>query len=58
MDVEYMDILTRENLSPIKVAKMDLIYWSVRLSSRKERDGVKSVAGRHHYFSQLEVSLY
>ena len=58
MDVEYMDILTGEILSSIKVAKMDLIYWSVRLSSRKERDGVKSVAGRYHYFSQLKVSLY
>ena len=53
-----MDMLTGEILSSIKVAKMDLIYWSVRLSSRKERDGVKSVDGRDHYFSQLEVSLY
>ena len=53
-----MDILTGEILSSIKVAKMDLIYWSVRSSGRKERDGVKRMAGRYHYFSQLGVSLY
>ena len=36
-----MDILTVENLSSIKVANIDLINWSVRLSSRKELDELK-----------------
>ncbi len=28
MDIVYMDILTGGNLSSIKVANMDLIYWA------------------------------
>ena len=38
-----MDILTGGNLSLIKVDDMDIIYWSVRLSSRREGDRVKGV---------------
>ena len=40
MDIEYVDILTGKNLSSIYVANMELIYWSIRLSSRREGNGV------------------
>ena len=45
MDLGYtwLDILTGGNLSSIKVDDMDIIYWSVRLSSRREGDRVKGV---------------
>ena len=33
MDIQYVDILTGENLSSIQVANMDLIYWLVRSPS-------------------------
>ena len=36
-----MDILTGGNLSSIKLANMDLIYWSVRLSIRRGGDDLK-----------------
>ena len=36
MDIEYGDILTEENLSSIRVANMDLIYWEVRASNSKK----------------------
>ena len=35
----YMDILTEAKFSSIKLTNMDLIYWSVRSSSRRGRDG-------------------
>ena len=35
---------------------MDLIYWSVRLSNRREGDGVKGLDEGYRYFSQREVS--
>ena len=30
MDIEYVDILTEENLSSFQTVSMNLIYWSVR----------------------------
>ena len=41
MDVEYkwLVIITREKLSSIYVANMELIYWPVRLSIRGEAMG-------------------
>ena len=53
-----MDIMTGENLSSILAAKMDIIYWPVRSSSRKGGDGVKEVDSEDCYFSQLLVSLH
>ena len=46
-----MDIMTVEKLSSI--ANMDIIYWSVR-SSSKRGDWVKV----DHYISKLQVLLY
>ena len=43
MDIEYMDIMTGENLSANWVATMLLIYWSVLSSSSMGGDGVKKV---------------
>ena len=37
----YVDIMTREKLSLIQVANMDITQWSVCSSSRREGDGVK-----------------
>ena len=37
----YMDILTGENLSSVQLPNMELIYCSVRSSSRRGADGVK-----------------
>ena len=51
-------ILTGVNLSSIKVAIMDIGYWSVRSSIKSGGDGVKGLDGGYHYFSQLRVSLY
>ena len=45
-----MDILTRENLSSIKVANMDLIYSSLCSFSTKEGDGVRAWMGRKGIF--------
>ncbi len=36
-----MDIMTGEKLSSIKVASFDIIYWSVRSSSKSGVDGAK-----------------
>ena len=47
-----------EKLSSIKLANMDLIYWSVRSSNRRGGDYVKIVDGEYHSFSQLRASLY
>ena len=41
LDIEYVDKFTRENLSLIMVANMEIIYWLVRLSSIRGEDGVK-----------------
>ena len=51
----YVDIKTREKLFSIKVANMDINYWSVSSSSMREEDWVKAV---DRYFSQLQVALY
>ena len=53
-----MDILTEKNLSSIYLANMDLIKWTVRLTSRRLKDGVNGDKGGYHYFSQLRSSLY
>ena len=37
--------MTWKKLSSIYVAKMELIYWSVRSSSRREWEGIKGVEG-------------
>ena len=53
----YVDIMTAEKLSSILVANMDIIYWSVRLSSRRGGDCVKGIDGADRYFIQILVSL-
>ena len=47
MDVEYIirGYYDRGKLLSIKVANMDIIYWSVCLSSRRGGDKVKGVNG-------------
>ena len=55
MDLEYMWIVDILTVSSIKVANMDIIYWSVCSSSR--RGGDKG-GGGYSYFSQIQVSLY
>ena len=62
MDIEYVDVLTGENLSSIQVANMDLIYWSVRSSSRRggygEVDGGKVVlASCEHNFIKMWCNI-
>ena len=47
-----MDLLTGENWSFIYLAKIILIYWSVRVSSRKGGD---ELDGGFHYFSQVQA---
>ena len=49
-----MDILTGKKLSSIKVANMDLIYWTVHLTSRRGEDWVKWMDMAYRYFSQRE----
>ena len=39
----YVDIITGEKLWTILVANIDIIYWSVRSSSKRGGDGVKGV---------------
>ena len=39
MDIEYVDIFTGKNL------RLDLIYWSFRLTIKRKRDVVKGVDG-------------
>ena len=34
---------------------MDLIYWSIRSSSKRDGDGVKGFDGGNRYFSQMRV---
>ena len=46
MNIEYMDIFKRENLSLIQV-NMNLVYWSVRSLSRRGGDGVKEFEGEY-----------
>ena len=44
MDIEYVDVLI-DNILSILVASIDLIYWSVHSSSKREGNGVKRVVG-------------
>ncbi len=46
----YVDILTRENLSLIKLVIMNIIYWSVRSTSKREGAVVKWLDGEYCYF--------
>ena len=56
MDIYYTWILmTGKKYRQFKVANMDIVYWSVRLTIRRGRVGVKGV---YRIFSQLQVSLY
>ncbi len=41
-----------------KFDNVDLIFWSVRSSSRREGDWVLVVDVSYRYYSQLHVSLY
>ena len=41
----YVDIMTGEKLSSFYPANIELVYWSVRSSSRRGVYGVKRVAG-------------
>ena len=50
-----MDITTGDKLSSNKIANIELMYWSVRLSISRERDGVKEVEEENRYFSSLRV---
>ena len=43
MDIVYVDVLIVKKLQSILPANMDLIYWSVRSSSRRGFDAVKGV---------------
>ena len=45
MNLEYVDILTREILSPISVANTVLGYWPIRSSMVRGGDRVKSKKG-------------
>ena len=41
MNVEYVNIMTGDKLSSIYIAISPVIYWSVRLSSRRGEDKVE-----------------
>ena len=41
--------MTGENLTSIYFASMELVYWSVRLSSMRGGDGVKKVDEMNRY---------
>ena len=49
----YMDIMTGKKLLSIKLANIELEYWSVRSSNRREEDGVKMVEGKKRYICPL-----
>ena len=57
LDVEYVNMLTGEDFSSIKVANIDLIFWPVYSSISRGEDLVKRVGGGYSYFSQLRGSL-
>ena len=53
----YLDIMTREKLSSIYVANMDITYWSVRSSSERVYDNLvqdpsNDISIRTFFFSQ------
>ena len=52
------DILPGEDLSSIKLANMDFIYWSVLSSSSRGDNGKKRMDWGFRYFSQLRVLFY
>ena len=43
MDIEYVDIMTGVKLSSIKLANMELVYWSVFHPLEGGGNGVKEV---------------
>ena len=45
--------MTEEKLSSINIANMDIIYWSVSLSSRRLGDDKKGVDGGYRNFSRF-----
>ena len=53
MDIEYVDIMTGENLSSIQIATIVHICQSVRSSSRMGGDGVKWVDGGKETFLDI-----
>ncbi len=56
MDIEYVDILTGENLSIFKVANMDLLYWSVR-SSKGFDVGIVFLASCEYHFIRVHENM-
>ena len=50
-----VDIMTEKKLSSIPVAIMDIIYWSVRSSSRRGGDRVKGMVMGYHFLNHLQV---
>ena len=60
MDIEYIyGYYDRGKIVVILVAISLVIYWPVRLSSRKGGDGIKGVGDwEDRYFNSLQVSLY
>ena len=50
--------MTGEKLSSFKVAISPRIYWSGRLSRRREGDEVKERDGGDRYLSPLQSSLF
>ena len=53
----YVDILTRVNLSPIQLSNMDLVYRSVRSSSRRWMGSIIILASCEHNFIRLHDNL-
>ena len=53
-----MDILTGEYLSSNELAIIDLIYWSVWLTSMRGRVWVNGMDEGYRCLSQLRVFLY
>ena len=52
MDIEYVDIVTVEFMSPIYVANIVLRYWLIRFSMVKEGDE------GYRYIIQLRETFY
>ena len=58
MDIEYVDIMTGENLLSIQVATMVLIYWSVRSSSRRGRKNKRGGQNQHIIRISHTIPMY
>ena len=47
----YVNIMSREKLSSIQLANIELVYWSIRSSSSRGEDGEKGLELGVRYFS-------